>query len=142
MIQDRIIVCVANSWDYDPTCKHHIMKVLSRHNDIVWINYHGTRRPRADLSDLRSACSALRRFIQGVRPVGPTFVQLTPLCIPGATNTVLAWLHDRMLINADPTRRSVAGRFREKVVADLGFRARCGLSGGTVRGRVLRLLLR
>lgn len=116
MIQDRIIVCVANSWDYDPTCKHHIMKVLSRHNDIVWINYHGTRRPRADLSDLRSACSTLRRFIQGVRPVGPTFVQLTPLCIPGATNTVLAWLHDRMLITQIRRAvRSLAGSARKSL---------------------------
>ena len=45
MIQGRLIVCIASAWDYDPTSKHHIMRILSRHNDVLWINYHGTRRP-------------------------------------------------------------------------------------------------
>ncbi len=47
MIEGRVIVCLASSWDYDPTSKHQIMRILSRDNDILWVNYHGTRKPSA-----------------------------------------------------------------------------------------------
>ena len=38
MIEDRIIVCIASNWHYDPTSKHHVMRILSRKNKIVWVN--------------------------------------------------------------------------------------------------------
>ncbi|UCE59341.1 MAG: glycosyltransferase [Phycisphaerales bacterium] len=98
MINGRVIVCIASSWDYDPTSKHHIMKILSRHNDIVWINYHGTRRPQMTRTDLRASLSALKRIVQGVDRVSPSIVQMTPLVIPGAGNQLMRSLHERMLV--------------------------------------------
>lgn len=98
MIRGRLIVCIASSWDYDPTSKHQIMKVLSRRNDILWINYHGSRRPEMTRSDLRGACATLRRVARGMHRVAPSIVQLTPLVIPGATRPVLRRLHQRMVI--------------------------------------------
>ena len=98
MIQNRTIVCLASSWDLDPTSKHQIMRILARHNDIVWMNYHGTRRPAATASDFRAAGSALFRFARGLRRVGPSMVQVTPLVIPGAGHPLLRYAHRRLLI--------------------------------------------
>jgi len=86
MIQGRLIVCIASSWEYDPTSKHHIMRILSRHNDVLWINYHGSRKPGVNRTDLRDSVAALRRVLRGLTPVHPTFSHLTPLVIPGASS--------------------------------------------------------
>lgn len=98
MIEGRIIVTIASSWDYDPTSKHHIMKILSEKNDIVWINYHGSRRPTANRTDLSAVCTALQRVARGVTRVSPSMLQLTPLVVPGATRRITKWLHRRLLI--------------------------------------------
>ncbi|MBU0716738.1 MAG: glycosyltransferase [Planctomycetes bacterium] len=98
MIKGRIIICVASSWDYDPTSKHQIMKVLSRHNDIVWVNYHGTRRPAVTVSDLKAGCSVLRRFARGVHRINSSMIEVTPLVIPGVTHPSLARLHQWMVV--------------------------------------------
>ncbi len=98
MIQDRLIVCIASSWDYDPTSKHQIIKILSERNEIVWVNYHGSRRPTMNRADIMSAASALRRVARGVRRETPSIVQVTPLVIPGAAHPVLKSAHEALLI--------------------------------------------
>lgn len=116
MISDRIIVCIANAWDYDPTCKHHIMKALSNCNDIVWINYHGTRRPQATRADVAAIGSTLKRVAGGLKRVGPRFVQATPLICPGASHPLVSSLSNRMLV-AQIRRaiRSIEGYARKPV---------------------------
>lgn len=116
MIRDRIIICVASSWNYDPTSKHQIMKILSQHNDIVWINYHGTRRPRFCRADLKTGLSVLRRCLRGIDRVAPSFVQLTPLVIPGASTRLLSAFHQKMVISQ--IRRAVRSvpNWREKPI--------------------------
>lgn len=111
MIKGRLIVCIGSSWDYDPTSKHQIMKILSRHNDILWINYHGSRRPEINRADLKDTWTVLRSVAQGLNQVDPSIVQLTPLVIPGARSLLLQRLHRYMLI-AQIRRavRAVAGR--------------------------------
>jgi glycosyltransferase involved in cell wall biosynthesis len=98
VIEGRVIVCLANSWDYDPTSKHQIMRILAGQNDIVWVNYHGTRRPRTSVSDLRAGFATLRRVAGGLKRVGPSMVQTTPLVIPGARRPITRCLHQWMLI--------------------------------------------
>ena len=112
MIQGRLIVCIASSWDYDPTSKHHIMKILSRHNDVLWINYHGTRRPSFGRTDLRDSLAALKRVAGGMQRVAPSIVQLTPMVIPGAKSAWLSRLHQRLLIGR--IRRAITALTREK----------------------------
>lgn len=97
MIRDRLIICIASSWDYDPTSKHHLMRILSRHNQILWVNYHGTRRPSISRWDLRDSVSAASRVLRGLRRVSKTIWQLTPLVIPGATGRILGSIHRRLL---------------------------------------------
>lgn len=98
MIKGRLIVCVGSSWDYDPTSKHQIMRILSRHNDILWINYHGSRRPEINSADLKDTWTVLRSVAQGLHQAGPSIAQLTPLVIPGAKSLLLQRLHRYMLI--------------------------------------------
>ena len=74
------------------------MKILSRRNQIVWVNYHGTRRPGATRTDLLHAWSTVRRAAKGIEQVSPTIAQVTPLVIPGATRLLLSRLHRRILI--------------------------------------------
>ena len=84
LIENRLIVCIASSWELDPTSKHHLMRVLSRRNDVVWVSYHGSRRPRFNRADRGSLISALRRVASGVRPINERMVQITPFVLPGA----------------------------------------------------------
>jgi glycosyltransferase involved in cell wall biosynthesis len=113
MIHNRLIVCIASSWDYDPTSKHHLMRVLSQGNKVLWVNYHGTRRPGVTRWDVRDSISAMVRVARGLRPVSDSMWQFTPMVIPGATGGWAARLHERLLIEqieravraVDPTRR-------------------------------------
>lgn len=98
MIRDRTIICIANRWDYDPTSKHQVMKLLSRHNRIVWVNYRGTRRPRVSVADFTVAAGTLRAALHGIQPVGDSILQITPLVIPGAKNTILQAVSRRLLV--------------------------------------------
>jgi len=93
VIRGRLIVCLASAWDYDPTSKHHLMRVLSRENRILWINYHGTRKPKATRADLSAAWSALGRFGRGVTRVDSCISQCTPLVMPGATRSFWRKVH-------------------------------------------------
>jgi glycosyltransferase involved in cell wall biosynthesis len=97
VIRDRLIICIANSWDYDPTSKHQLVRILSRYNDVVWVDYHGTRRPAASRADLWAVWQALRRVTRGVRRVAPSVVRLTPMVIPGARRGPMQRWHQQML---------------------------------------------
>ena len=116
MIRDRLIVCIASSWDYDPTSKHHVMRILSRHNHILWINYHGTRRPSFDRKDLHHAFGTLRRMAGGMRRVAPSITQLTPPVIPGARSASLKRLHQRLLISCIGRAIKTLTRDRKKPI--------------------------
>lgn len=98
LLKDRLIVCIASSWDYDPTSKHHIAKILSKHNKIVWVNYHGSRRPVINKFDFSASVDVLCRVAGGIRRVNESIVQVTPMVIPGATHPLMQSIHKRMLI--------------------------------------------
>jgi hypothetical protein len=97
MIKGRLIVCIASSWEYDPTSKHHIMRILSRENDILWINYHASRRPGLSRIDFMDSLGTLRRVTRGLVRVHPTFSHLTPLVFPGATRPLIRRIHKRIV---------------------------------------------
>lgn len=97
MIRGRTIICIASAWDYDPTSKHHLMRILSRENHVLWVNYHATRRPRLSRADLRGAWKALRRVGSGVSVVNERLAQVTPLVIPGARRPILRACHSALV---------------------------------------------
>lgn len=96
---DRLIICIASSWDIDPTSKHQVMRILSQTNDVLWVNYHGSRRPSLNRKDARSAFGALRRVVSGLKPIHERMSQLTPLVIPGARDPRVRRLNERLVVS-------------------------------------------
>ncbi len=97
MPADRNIVCLASNWFYDPTSKHHLMRLLAERNHVVWVNYHGSRRPSASAADLRAAAGKLRQFITGPRRVLPDLTVVTPAVLPLPGSRAAAALNRRLL---------------------------------------------
>ena len=101
MIEGKTIVCLASGWDYHPTSKHHIMRMLAGTNDIVWVNWHASRRPGVGLSDLRNIGSRLWQIGQGPRRVSESISVVTPcqLPLPGSSGArrLNAWMVRRAI---------------------------------------------
>ncbi|MCP4247562.1 MAG: hypothetical protein GY778_10980, partial [bacterium] len=68
-IQGCNIICIANRWDYDPTSKHQVMRILARDNRVLWVNYRGSRRPQASLADAGAVVATLRAVLAGARRI-------------------------------------------------------------------------
>jgi len=97
-IQGRTIICIASNWQLDPTSKHHVMRLLSRDNGVLWINYHGSRRPTASMTDLRSMSGAVLRVLRGPQQVSPNMIHATPFVLPGVENGWLGRSNQRAVI--------------------------------------------
>lgn len=82
MIEGRNIVCFASGWDYDPTSKHHLMRILEERNHVVWVNYHGSRRPSATAADLNAILRKLTQFAAGPRRASESITVITPAVVP------------------------------------------------------------
>ncbi|MBP7937175.1 MAG: glycosyltransferase [Phycisphaerae bacterium] len=82
MISDKNIVCFASGWHYHPTSKHHVMRRLSEHNHVIWVNWHASRCPRIRLDDLRTIGSKLLQIQKGPRQVSSNLTVITPPQIP------------------------------------------------------------
>jgi len=98
MIEDRNIICIASNWFYDPTSKHHVMRELSRRNHIVWVNYHGSRRPRIASADASAVWAKLREWTAGPRRVADNITVVTPLVAPLPGSAAAAALNRRLLV--------------------------------------------
>ena len=97
VIEGRNIVCFASNWFYDPTSKHHVMRLLSERNHVVWVNYHGSRRPRLSGADAGAIVAKLRQFAEGPRRVAENITVITPLVVPIPGNRAVAALNRRLL---------------------------------------------
>ncbi len=82
MIEGRNIICFANEWHGDPTSKHHIMRLLSTRNRVLWINSIGLRRPGLGGRDLRRIAGKLRSFSEGAERIHDDLYIFTPVIIP------------------------------------------------------------
>jgi glycosyltransferase involved in cell wall biosynthesis len=99
MIKGRNIICVASRWDYDPTSKHQIMKVLARNNHIVWVDYHGSRKPKLNLGDMRAAWSVCKRAARGVLQPREHITQITPLVVPQAKTRLAQSINKALVVS-------------------------------------------
>ncbi len=100
MITNRTIICLACNWEYDPTSKHQIMKVLARRNRVVWVNYRGTRRPTPTKTDILDTLSTLKRVAKGVQRVSSSMVQVTPLVVPAPGQRYLKRINEHLVVRA------------------------------------------
>ncbi|MBN2562986.1 MAG: glycosyltransferase [Phycisphaerae bacterium] len=97
MIEDRNIICFASNWFYDPTSKHHVMKLLSERNHVIWVNYHGSRRPRLSGADGGAVMAKLRQFAEGPRLVSNNITVVTPLVLPIPGSRAVAAMNRELL---------------------------------------------
>jgi glycosyltransferase involved in cell wall biosynthesis len=82
MIQGRSIICITQDWQGDPTSKKHIMRVLAKHNKVLWVNSIGVRRPTVSAHDLRRMAYKLRRILSGCQEVEPNIFVMDPPVLP------------------------------------------------------------
>lgn len=97
MIEGRNIVCIASNWWYDPTSKHHVMKLLSERNHVIWVNYHASRRPRVGVADARAIAGKVRQFVEGPRRITDNMTVITPMVVPLPGSKTIANLNRRLL---------------------------------------------
>ncbi|MFP4104508.1 MAG: glycosyltransferase [Phycisphaerae bacterium] len=82
MIEGKTILCFASNYDAPPTSKHHVMHLLAERNEVLWVNYHASRKPSANGSDLLHIAGKLRQVAAGLRQVRRGLTVLTPLVVP------------------------------------------------------------
>ena len=97
MIEGRNIVCIASNWDDHPTSKHHLMRLLSQQNHIVWVNYHASRRPKLNASDTRAIAHRLWQARRASRRVADNIDVLSPLLIPFPEARFARFINSRAL---------------------------------------------
>ncbi len=97
MICGRNIVCIASSWFDHPTSKHHVMRLLSEHNNVLWVNFHASRRPQLTRSDTGVIVRRLRQAWAGARRVAPRIDVLSPLLVPLPESRAARFVNARIL---------------------------------------------
>ena len=98
MIRDRIIIGVGSNWSAHPTSKHHVMRLLAEHNDVIWVNYHASRRPRLSASDLKVMLSRLRQSASGARRAERRIKVLSPLLLPLPESRWARFINARLIL--------------------------------------------
>lgn len=77
------IICFAKDWTEDPTSNNHVMKLLARDNQVLWLNSISTRTPKLSSgSDMAKIRRKLKSFADGPQQVGERLSVFTPLVLP------------------------------------------------------------
>ena len=79
------IICFAKDWSEDPTSNNHVMKMLARDNEVLWLNSIATRTPKlSSSSDMGKIRRKLKSFVEGPQRVeGARGLSVfTPLVLP------------------------------------------------------------
>jgi glycosyltransferase involved in cell wall biosynthesis len=83
MMQDQNIVCFAKDWFEDPTSNNHVMRILARTNQVLWLNSIATRRPDfTNGGDVGKIVKKLRSFARGPERVDAGLDIYTPIVLP------------------------------------------------------------
>lgn len=83
MLTGANIICFAKDWSEDPTSNNHVMKLLARDNEVLWLNSIATRTPKLSSgSDMAKIRRKLKSFVDGPQAVAPHLSVFTPLVLP------------------------------------------------------------
>lgn len=83
MLEGADIVCFANDWSTDPTSKHHLLRLFSERNRVLWIEASGMRRPDlTSASDLGRIATKAKSFIRPARQMLPQLWAYSPPALP------------------------------------------------------------
>jgi glycosyltransferase involved in cell wall biosynthesis len=99
--RDLQIVCFsANDWDDIPSSKFHIMNYLGQHNDVLFIDTIGIRRPTISTRDMRRVWTKGRSIAGGIRQVGPRIHVLSPPALPFHGSSIASAVNQRVVAAA------------------------------------------
>jgi glycosyltransferase involved in cell wall biosynthesis len=97
-VRGENIVCFAKDWDGHPTSNTHVMRLLARHNRVLWLESVAMRAPRPGSSrDLRRMARRLAAAARGPRRVEGDLWVASPLVLPLPHSAWAAALNRRLL---------------------------------------------
>jgi glycosyltransferase involved in cell wall biosynthesis len=98
MLTGENIVCFAKDWTEDPTSNNYVMRMLARHNRVLWLNSIAARTPSLSSgADRAKIVRKLRTFFDGPRQVEPNLSVFTPLVLPLPHSRVAGALNQHIL---------------------------------------------
>src|SRR2546427_1291660 len=97
MIEGMSIICISQDWQGDPTSKAHIMRILAKKNQVLWVNSIGMRRPTISHADLHRIVSKLQQSLSGCKEVEPNIIVMNPLVLPLPGIAIADWLNAKIL---------------------------------------------
>lgn len=99
MMTGENIICFAKDWSEDPTSNNHVMKLLARDNEVLWLNSIATRTPKLSSgSDMAKIRRKLRSFVDGPQRVNGTRLSVfTPLVLPFPHSRAAVMLNRQIL---------------------------------------------
>ncbi|UCG32828.1 MAG: glycosyltransferase [Phycisphaerales bacterium] len=107
MIRGRNIICLASSWGIDPTSKHQVMRRLAAENEVLWVNYHGSRLPRPNMHDVLHSVRTLSSVTCGSRRVSDGITTMTPMLVPVPGSPAIRGINRKMVLHQ--IRRAMRG---------------------------------
>lgn len=110
----RDIVCFSHDWTGDPLSKTHFMRLLARHNRVLWVNSIGYRTPQINRADLGRAWKKLKAARQPLTEVEPNLFVLNPLLVPAYGLSVVRSLN-RWWLSAQVRRAMRQLHFRRPI---------------------------
>jgi glycosyltransferase involved in cell wall biosynthesis len=82
-VSGQNVVCFAKDWDGHPTSNTHLMRLLARHNRVLWLESVAMRAPRLGSSrDLRRMARRLAGAASGARWIEADLWVASPLVLP------------------------------------------------------------
>ncbi|MEO2091394.1 MAG: glycosyltransferase [Gemmataceae bacterium] len=94
----RDLLCFSHDWTGDPLSKTHLMRLLAKHNRVLWVNSIGYRAPNlGSKKDLGRIAQKLKQAAQPVREVEPNLFVFSPLVVPGLKRGWLKRWNTRLL---------------------------------------------
>lgn len=114
LLRGRDIVCLSHDWTGDPLSRTHVMRLLARHNRVLWVNSLGYRAPTISKADARRAMRKLLAAATPLREPEPNIFVLNPLIIPAHGRPWVRAFNQRFL--AFQVRRAMRRlRFRRPI---------------------------
>jgi len=86
-LRDRDMLCFSHDWNGDPLSKTHLMRLLARHNRVLWVNSIGYRAPTASRRDLARAARKVLAAASPLHQPEPNLHILNPLVIPAPSRS-------------------------------------------------------
>jgi glycosyltransferase involved in cell wall biosynthesis len=98
MLSGANIICFAKDWSEDPTSNNHVMRLLARDNEVLWLNSIATRTPKLSSgSDMAKIKRKLRSFADGPQRVDTHLSVFTPLVLPFPHSRAAVALNQQIL---------------------------------------------